>query len=108
MVDKPRIIQLLRRAGITNTNSEAFNLLKGSKIAINGKIITNPNYQTNPKKDSIIINSKPLAEPQQKRYFILNKPKGYITAKSRINQKKHIMEMFHLDSELMNSLFPIG
>ena len=44
----------------------------------------------------------------EKRYFILNKPLGYLTSKKRSHGKKHVMELIKVDKTLKKTLFPVG
>lgn len=107
MVNKPRIYQLLRQAGLINTRADAMKLLKEGKVLVNSKPVYNPEFQLNPKKESILVNNRPLSYTP-KKYFKLNKPLGYLTSKKSIHAKKHIMELIHCDKKLKNTLFPVG
>ena len=108
MVNKPRIYQILRRSGIINTKSDALNLLKERAVKVDGRIISNPNFQLNPKKETITIREIPLSLEIQKKYFILNKPTGYITSKKPSLGKKYVMELIHTTPPIHNTLFPVG
>lgn len=108
MVHKPRIYQLLRRAGLIDTRNDALVLLKSGKVLVNDKPVFNPDFQVNPKKEKITINDKPLTLEIQKKYFILNKPAGYLTSKKRSHGKRSVMELIHEPPLLKNTLFPVG
>ena len=108
MVNKPRIYQLLRRAGLIHTEKDAIALLKSGAVKVNDKPIQNPNFQVNPKKEQITISGKPLPIAKTKVYFILNKPVCYLTSKNPSGDKKSIMDLIHCPKELKNTLFPVG
>ena len=108
MVNKPRIYQLLRRAGVIHTEKDAIALLNSGQVKVNDKPIHNPNFQVNPKKEQITINDIPLPTQVKKVYFILNKPAGYLTSKNPSGDKKSIMDLIDCPKELKNTLFPVG
>ncbi len=108
MVNKPRIYQLLRQAGVIYTRADAMNLLKQNHVQVDGKIVRNPEYQVNPKKEQITVNGKPLLIQIPKKYYMLNKPVGFITSKEEEAGKRHILELIHEDQRIKNTLFPIG
>ena len=107
MVKKQRIYQILRKAGLINTRADAIKLLNEGKVLVNNNPIYNPEFQVNPKKEIILVNNKPFSS-MPKKYFLLNKPLGYLTSKKRSLGKKHVLELIHCDKKLKNTLFPIG
>lgn len=108
MVHKPRIYQLLRKAGIIYTRNDALKLLNAGKVIVNGMPVRNPEFQVNPKKASIIVNNRQLNFNIEKKYFLLNKPIGYLTSKKPSDGKRHILELLNEPAEIKNSLFPVG
>ncbi len=108
MVHKPRIYQLLRRAGVIHTEKDALVLLRSGQVKVNGKPVHNPNFQVNHKKEQITVNDKPLSTELPKAYFILNKPVGYLTSKNPSGEKKSIMDLINCPKDLKNTLFPVG
>ena len=67
MVNKPRIYQLLRQAGVIYTRADAMNLLKQNHVQVDGKIVRNPEYQVNPKKEQILNYSRDENQKRQKK-----------------------------------------
>ncbi len=108
MVNKPRIYQLLRKAGLISTRLDAISLLKSGKVLINNRPVSNPDFQVNPKKEQILVDNTPLQLDTRKIYLILNKPPGYLTSKGCSTGKPIIMDLIKLDSKSKNTLFPVG
>lgn len=111
---KTRIKQFLSSTGRFSSNEEIVNAIKDSKIQINNKVITNPNYCLNPKMDKVTYNNEILRKTR-KLYYMLNKPKGYLssklTGKDKELRKKSAFELFdnlNLTISEKNSLFFVG
>lgn len=108
MVQKPRIYQILRRAGLIETKEDALRLVRMGKIVVNGKSVKTLDFQANPKKDDIFIGGKKIVFCIEKRYFILNKPVGYLTSKKESEGKRSVMDFVVVDRKVKNTLFPVG
>ncbi|MCR4922520.1 MAG: rRNA pseudouridine synthase [Lachnospiraceae bacterium] len=75
-----------------------------NRIKVNGKIIKDPGFKVDPERDEISYkDEKVLYEPF--RYYILNKPSGYVTA---IKDKDHPTVMELLKDVNTKDLFPVG
>ena len=47
------------------------------RVSVDGKIITEPSFKVNPAKQRILVDGE-RAKLEPKKYFLLNKPKGYL------------------------------
>jgi len=88
--------------------------IKNGKVKINNKEVTNQNYFLEPKMDKVTYNDEILRKARR-IYYILNKPKGYLSSKLSENDKKlgkkSAFELFNnlkLSESEKNSLFLIG
>ena len=61
------------------SRKEVKELLKNKKVKVNDNLITRPEYKVDVAKDKIEINNQVL-EIQKFVYYLLNKPKGYVSA----------------------------
>ncbi|MCS7229093.1 MAG: rRNA pseudouridine synthase [Candidatus Kryptonium sp.] len=62
-------------------------LILSGRVSVNTKIITNPSYRVDLKKDKIAVDGKILTR-KPKIYIVLNKPKGVVTTrKDELNRK---------------------
>ncbi len=89
------------------SSSDAKKLIKKGIVSVNNKIIKDPSCVIDEKKDSIKVNDL-VIHYQEKYYYVLNKPKGYVTSTSDpINPT--VMTLFNdLPQFLQKNLFPIG
>ncbi len=108
MAKKSRIYQLLRQAGLIYTRNDAIRLLKSGKVLVNHRPVYNPDFQVNAKKESVLVDGKPLSIEIPKKYFVLNKPANCLTSKKGSEGKKHIMQLIKVNDQIKNSLFPVG
>ena len=111
---KIRLHQFLSKCGIFSSKNEIKNAIWDGKITVNGSIVKNISFEFNPKKKKVIYDKKELSLPQNEKYFLLNKPMGFIC--SRLNSqerklgKKSIYELFYgrVSKIVYESLITVG
>ncbi|MBL7707012.1 MAG: rRNA pseudouridine synthase [Taibaiella sp.] len=84
---------------------DAVELIKNGKIAINGKIATEPGYKVQP-EDVIQMDGKPLKVQKNLVYVLLNKPKGFITTTDDPKGRRTVMDIF--GDNIKERVFPVG
>ena len=72
-----RLQKLLAQAGIASRRHAEEMILAG-RVRVNGKVITELGAQADPAHDKIIVDNQPVAI-ESKAYYILNKPRNYIS-----------------------------
>ena len=96
------------KSGRFQKTFDCIGAIKNGQVTVNNKIIANPSYFFNPKKDLIKLNNKKL-KTISKLYFIMNKPSGFLSQKS--NEEKNIYELLNnlnLPKEAIQSLHAVG
>jgi len=73
-----RVDKFLSNAGVAS-RSQLKKYFKDKRVSINNVLITHGKAQIDPSKDIIKVDDK-VIEYKQFYYFILNKPKGYVSA----------------------------
>ncbi len=69
--------RVISKAGL-GSRTEARSWIGAGRIAVNGKVIQNPDHWVDLERDRVIFDGKPVRE-QSRRYVLLYKPKGYVT-----------------------------
>ena len=69
--------RVISKAGL-GSRTDARNWIGAGKIAVNGKIVRNPDHWVDLKRDRVQVEGKPLRSAA-KLYILLYKPKGYLT-----------------------------
>lgn len=111
---KIRLHQFLSKSGVFSSKSEVKNAIWGGEILVNDSPIKDIAYEFNPEKRVVTFRGNVLELPLNERYFLLNKPAGFIC--SRLNKhesalgKRSVFERFNdpLDSRTFRSLVTVG
>lgn len=99
-----RLSKTLAAAGIASRRA-CEELIFDGKVTVNGKVVVKPQTLVSLEKDEITVSGSPVKNPQEKVYYILNKPKGYICSNVRIGRKKLVIDLFQ---DLPYRLFTVG
>ena len=67
-MNKPRLIQVVKRTGIAETRKDAMALIKSGRVKVNGKPVYDIYYQARP--NEITIDGKPVKLVEKKVYFL--------------------------------------
>ncbi len=72
-----RIAKVLARAGVASRR-EAERMIEAGRVAVNGKVIDSPALNVTA-KDKIVVDGKPVSEPEPSRLWLYHKPSGLVT-----------------------------
>jgi 23S rRNA pseudouridine2605 synthase len=99
-----RLQKLLAKAGIASRRAAEEMILAG-RVQVNGKIVTELGTKAELGRDHIRVDGKLLQGAERLRYFVLNKPKGYVTTVSDPEGRPTVMQFFAAERE---RLYPVG
>ena len=71
-----RLQKLIAAAGLCSRRT-AETWIEAGRVSVNGKPAA-LGSSADPARDEILVDGKPLVLPEQKRYLMLNKPRGYV------------------------------
>lgn len=97
-----RINKYLADAGITSRR-KAENLVLEKRVKINGKIITELATDVKP-NDMVFVDNKQIFTQQVFEYYMLNKPKGYLSTASDDRGRKTVLDLVKTDTRI----YPVG
>ncbi len=99
-----RLQKILSAAGIASRRaSEA--LITEGRIQVNGKVVTELGTKADPARDHIRVDGKLLQGAERHRYFLLNKPKGYVTTLKDPEGRPTVAQFF---PHVRERLYPVG
>src|SRR6201984_3013201 len=99
-----RLQKILAAAGIA-PRRKAEEIIVAGRVTVNGKVVTELGTKADPVRDAIFVDGQPLKPAQQLRYFMLYKPKGYVTTVSDPEGRPTVMQLL---SNLTERLYPVG
>jgi 23S rRNA pseudouridine2605 synthase len=104
MESKKRLSKALASAGIASRRRSE-ELIFAGKVKVNGKIVTVPQTLVSWETDTICVENQELVKEEEKLYFLLNKPRGYICSNARVGTKKIVSDLF---KDVPARLFTVG
>jgi 23S rRNA pseudouridine2605 synthase len=99
-----RLQKILSQAGIASRR-HAEEMIAQGRVQVNGKIITELGSKADPERDHIRVDGKLIHGAERLRYFVLNKPRGYVTTVSDPEGRPTVMQFFRKMGE---RLYPVG
>jgi 23S rRNA pseudouridine2605 synthase len=99
-----RLQKILAKAGISSRR-KAEELILGGRVQINGQVVMELGTKADPERDHVRVDGKLLQGAERIRYFVLNKPKGYVTTVSDPEGRPTVMQFFTGERE---RLYPVG
>ncbi len=99
-----RLQKILAQAGVASRR-HAEKLITDGRVQVNGKIITELGSKADRNRDHIRVDGKLLQGAERLRYFVLNKPRGYVTTVSDPEHRPTVMEFF---KKMGERLYPVG
>ena len=99
-----RLQKILSQAGIASRR-HAEEMITGGQVMVNGKVVTELGTKADAAHDHIRVGGKLLQGAERRRYYMLNKPKGYVTTVSDPEGRPTVMEFFAKTKE---RLYPVG
>ena len=98
-----RLDKFLSNSGF-GSRKDVKQLIKKKLVTVNDRIVTKSDLNINPLTDSIRYDNE-LIEYKEFHYFLLNKPKGYLSA-TEDNKQNTVLDLLPEYSYL--NLFPVG
>jgi 23S rRNA pseudouridine2605 synthase len=99
---KTRLNRFLAECGIASRRKSE-DYIKEGRVTINKKIVTELSFAVDPDVDVIALDGEKI-KLQKKVYFLLHKPKGFITSTSDEKGRKTVVQLI----ETKLKIFPVG
>ena len=99
-----RLQKIMAASGIASRR-KAEEIIAAGRVSVNGKVVTEQGTKADPERDEILVDGKRLERLQQFVYFLLNKPKGYVTTMSDPEGRPTVMDLLPKSSA---RVYPVG
>lgn len=96
-----RLQKVIAQSGVASRRKSE-ELIKTSRVKVNGKIVTEMGYKVD-RNDIILVDNKRV-DREVKEYYILNKPRGVISSSSDDKNRKTVVELIDTKSRI----YPVG
>ena len=101
--EKMRLAKLLARRGVASRR-EAARLVEQGEVTVNGEVATGV-VLVDPETDHIRVGGRPLPPEPPKVYYVLYKPRGYITGRDDPEGRSSVLELV---AHLPQRVEPVG
>lgn len=98
-MEQKRLSKALAAAGVASRRACEELIFEG-KVTVNGAIILKPETHVDLEKDDVRVEERRVGAEQPKKYYILNKPYGFICSNKPMERKKLVVDLFPRDKRL--------
>jgi 23S rRNA pseudouridine2605 synthase len=99
-----RLQKILAAAGVASRR-KAEEIITAGRVTLNGKVVTELGTKADLATDTVTVDGQPLRPPQRFVYFLLNKPKGYVTTVADPEGRPTVMQLL---GTLRERIYPVG
>ena len=99
-----RLQKILAKAGVASRR-KAEELIEQGRVQVNGTVVTEPGTKADAGRDHVRVDGKLLQGPERLRYFVLNKPRGFVTTVKDPEGRPTVMQFF---DKMRERLYPVG
>ena len=98
-----RLQKILAAAGVCSRR-KAEELILAGRVQVNGKVVTELGTKADAARDHIRVDGKLLHGAERPRYYMVNKPKGYVTTLSDPQNRPTVTQLIRGGERV----FPVG
>lgn len=106
-----RLQKIMAERGVASRRG-AEEIIATGRVTLNGKVVTEQGTKADPEQDEICVDGKPLRQAERLVYYMLNKPKGYVTTVSDPEGRPTVMDLlpepFEAQGKRGERVYPVG
>src|SRR5918999_41404 len=99
-----RLQKIISAAGVASRRA-AEKLIQEGRVSVNGRTVTELGTKADPDVDDIRVDERRVKQPQRHRYFLLNKPRGYMTTRSDPEHRPTVLDLL---KGVREYVYPVG
>ncbi len=101
---KRRLAKVLAERGVASRR-EAERMIEEGRVSVNGEVVSHPGHPVDPEKDKIRVDNRFVGAPPKRVYYLLYKPKGYITGRDDPGGRTSVLELLR---DVPDRVEPVG
>jgi len=98
-----RLQKFMAQSGVASRRASE-KLIEEGKVKVNGRVVKEMGHQIDEKRDIVVVQGKRLISHTDKQYYMLNKPRGYLSTSIDERGRKTVLDLVPSDERL----FPVG
>jgi 23S rRNA pseudouridine2605 synthase len=99
-----RLQKIMAAAGIASRR-KAEEIIAAGRVTLNGKVVAEQGTKADPELDDIRVDNQPIKSRERLLYFLLNKPKGYVSTVSDPEGRATVMDLM---KNFPERVYPVG
>jgi 23S rRNA pseudouridine2605 synthase len=99
-----RLQKIISAAGIASRRA-AERLIQEGRVSVNKKTVTELGSKADPEVDEIRVDDRRIKGAQRQRYFLLNKPRGYVTTRFDPEHRPTVLDLL---KGVREYVYPVG
>ncbi len=99
-----RLQNVLARAGLSSRRG-AITIIRTGQVRVNGKVVVEPGFRVQ-ESDVVSVNGKVVPFRVKRKYFLLNKPRGYLCSRKDSFERPLVTQL--LPDKMRKGVFPVG
>jgi len=103
-VVQERLQKIMAQAGIASRR-KAEEIIAAGRVTLNGQVVLEQGTKADPERDVICVDGKPIERRERLVYFVMHKPKGYVTTVSDPEGRPTVMELI---KKCPARIYPVG
>jgi len=99
-----RLQKIIGQAGLASRRA-AEKMIAEGRVKVDGRIVTELGFKVDPSKAAIYVDGKQLKAAEPHVYFLLNKPKGYLSTAHDERGRRTVLDLL---PEVAERVYPVG
>ncbi len=99
-----RLQKLISKAGIASRRA-AEQMIAAGRVTVDDAVITESGTKWDPAVHRICVDGRPLQPPERKVYFLLNKPRGYLSTAKDDRGRRTVLDLL---PGVRERIYPVG
>lgn len=101
-----RLNKILSQAGAASRRL-ADELIAQGRVTVNGKTVTELGSKADPDKDDVRVDGRRLRPVAERRYLLMNKPRGVLSSRSDPHRRKTVVDLLQT-AGISGYFYPVG